>query len=595
MKNYYLCDEMSRLFYIVLSLVTIVACVTACNSRDALDRIDAAEAVVETCPDSAFALLQEVDPERLHGWETPARYALAYTTAQIKCGIRVDDDSLIRVAVDYYRPDSTVEHMRSLYYLARICQNANKLPAATKHYSDAEKIALRLNDHFFLGLIYRGLADVYDATSTSGESVRYSLKSLDNFLSHNDSIYIRYALADLANCYTTIQDYDKSMNVANQALKMSIESNDSACAIYTLNIMASCGMSYKDYAKSRDIYLRIKDSYPNCVNASLWNRLGLCCFYLSETDSCHYYLNKASQAINTRPDSIEYFYNRYQISYLEGNDRDAMQNLEKAVTLQNRITDEIFSQSAAIAQRDYYREDNQKTKQILQTTQQRIIYTSIVLLLVITITVLFIRNRWANKNFKISENARLILELSRKYEIFKENAEHSMQEHLAQIEKSNIQNDILAEYINKSNNAREIILTMFREQIAAVERVSKKILLLSTLPTTNKKLAKIDSVIQDAVADFAPSDETFQNLESVVNSMTDDIMVKIRIDFPKFTERDYRILCCFYAGFSASEVALFLGEDINNVYRLKSRLKKRIAESDSPNKIIFLDKISIKD
>lgn len=595
MKNYYLCDEMSRLFYIAISLITAVVCVTACNSRDILDRIDAAETVVETCPDSALALLQEVDPAQLHGWETPARYALAYTAAQIKCGIHVDDDSLIRVALDYYRPDSTVEHMRALYYLALIYQNANKLPAATKHYSDAEKIAINLNDHFFLGLIYRGLADVYDATSTSDESVRYSLKSLDSFLSHNDSKYIRYAFADLANCYTTIQDYEKSMNAANQALKMSIDSNDSVCAIYTLNIMASCYMSSKDYAKSRDIYLRIKDCYHDYVNASLWSRLGLCCFYLSETDSCRFYMNKASQAISTRHDSIEYFCNRYQISYLEGNDRDAMYNLENAVALQNRITDEVFSQSAAIAQRDYYREDSLKTKQILQTTYQRIIYTAIVLILVISIIVLFIRNRWANKNFKISENARLILELSCKYENFKENAEYSMQEHLAQIEKSNIENDILTENVNKSNNAREIILTMFREQIVAVEQVNKKIQLLSTLPNTNKKLAKIDSVIQEAVADFAPNDETFQNLESVVNSMADDIMVKIRIDFPKLTERDYRILCCFYAGFSASEVALFTGEDINNVYRIKSRLKKRITESDSPNKIIFLDKINIKD
>lgn len=109
---------MYRLFYIVLSLVTIVACVTACTQRDDLDRIDAAEAVVETCPDSALALLQEVDPAQLRGWKTPARYALAYTTAQIKCDIPIDDDSLIRIAVDYYRPDSTVEHMRSLYYLA---------------------------------------------------------------------------------------------------------------------------------------------------------------------------------------------------------------------------------------------------------------------------------------------------------------------------------------------------------------------------------------------------------------------------------------------------------------------------------------------
>lgn len=553
---------MSRLFYIVLSLVTIVACVTACNSRDALDRIDAAEAVVETCPDSAFALLQEVDPERLHGWETPARYALAYTTAQIKCGIRVDDDSLIRVAVDYYRPDSTVEHMRSLYYLARICQNANKLPAATKHYSDAEKIALRLNDHFFLGLIYRGLADVYGATSITEDCKSFSAKSLYHLTQHGDPKFIRYALADLAN----FNYANKAIEFADSALNMAIEAKDTVCITYALSLLGIYSLNENKFSEAVSYFNTINDCYPQFMDAQNWVKLATSHHYLNNEDSCTYYLSKAENCLINSDDSLAFFYEKYSVAFDNDRPKEAMKAIEECQHIQNRLMAKAYIQSAAIAQRDYFKEENVRTRQQLEKSRFIILTLIFSTLFIAIIIFIYIRHTITVKNLRIAENIRMLFELNERFE---------------QLRNGN------TDRLTHVSNAGIETLSLFKDQIALVSKICRQISYQSSIASDKSKTAKIERDTLKLLEENRPTDETFTKFEHIIDSLHDNIISRLRDEIANLTERECRLFCCLVAKFSAPEIALFLGEDINNVYRLKSRLKKRITESDSTYKDSF--------
>jgi hypothetical protein len=68
--------------------------------------LQAVERVMGAHPDSALSLLRKISsPDRLHG-RNRAYYALLLTQAYYKNYLPVTDDSLIRIAADYYASGS---------------------------------------------------------------------------------------------------------------------------------------------------------------------------------------------------------------------------------------------------------------------------------------------------------------------------------------------------------------------------------------------------------------------------------------------------------------------------------------------------------
>ncbi|MFR1288646.1 MAG: hypothetical protein ACLSCF_00810 [Alistipes finegoldii] len=83
-----------------------------------------------------------------------------------------------------------------------------------------------------------------------------------------------------------------------------------------------------------------------------------------------------------------------------------------------------------------------------------------------------------------------------------------------------------------------------------------------------------------------------KELEEIVNTVNDNIIVKLRKQFPKFKPADIDLLCYIYAGFSAQIISVIIGDSVSNVYNRKSRLKARIAASDSAEKDFLFRKCS---
>ena len=82
-----------------------------------------------------------------------------------------------------------------------------------------------------------------------------------------------------------------------------------------------------------------------------------------------------------------------------------------------------------------------------------------------------------------------------------------------------------------------------------------------------------------------------KELEEIVNTVNDNIIVKLRKQFPKFKPADIDLLCYIYAGFSAQIISVIIGDSVSNIYNRKSRLKARIAASDSAEKDFFIQKM----
>ena len=103
--------------YVILAFIVVSIFVSCYQSHN--KKLGLAYALAESNPDSALALLNHINQEKLSEKEM-AKYALVYYMAQDKSGLDVDNDSLIRIAYDWYedhQEDSL--YATSLYYMGK--------------------------------------------------------------------------------------------------------------------------------------------------------------------------------------------------------------------------------------------------------------------------------------------------------------------------------------------------------------------------------------------------------------------------------------------------------------------------------------------
>ena len=109
-----------------LLLLLILGALLACNDpKPVTDALHRAEALMNEHPDSAWAVLNTLSPDEMGQNRTRALYALLYTQAQDKTYRDETNDSLISIAVDYYRhTDDVRRKFLSYYYKGRVQTNA---------------------------------------------------------------------------------------------------------------------------------------------------------------------------------------------------------------------------------------------------------------------------------------------------------------------------------------------------------------------------------------------------------------------------------------------------------------------------------------
>ena len=93
----------------ILSILLLLLAFTACKDPKAVtDVLNRAEAVMNEHPDSALNLLRSLTFDDFQKKSNRARYALLHSQALDKNYIDVTGDSLISVAVEYYKDGNDV-------------------------------------------------------------------------------------------------------------------------------------------------------------------------------------------------------------------------------------------------------------------------------------------------------------------------------------------------------------------------------------------------------------------------------------------------------------------------------------------------------
>lgn len=116
-----------RIVHLINIILLSAALLTtgSCDQRGAAwERLDMAESLMDSKPDSALAVLEGIPASNVKGKEVAARYALLKSMALDKNCIDTTTFDILQPAIDYYIKHGTPdEQLRTYYYQGRIYQN----------------------------------------------------------------------------------------------------------------------------------------------------------------------------------------------------------------------------------------------------------------------------------------------------------------------------------------------------------------------------------------------------------------------------------------------------------------------------------------
>ena len=146
------------------------------------------ETYIQTRPDSALAVLSQIDTSVLHHPKERAQFALLYAIALDKNYIDTTDIEVIRPAVEYYPKHGTAwQKMLTYYYEGRIHFNAKRDAEAILCQMHALDNAMNTAPGRYLGLIYTAMADLSGRSYCWEETASYLTSAQRAFLGVNDS------------------------------------------------------------------------------------------------------------------------------------------------------------------------------------------------------------------------------------------------------------------------------------------------------------------------------------------------------------------------------------------------------------------------
>lgn len=580
----------SRLFIpIVFALVLSLSCDKRIN-----EQLDSIEESLSTAPSAAYESLTSIPPKQLGNKSTRARYALLMSLAMDKNYIDTDNDSLIRVAVQYFeRHGGRKEKMLSMYMLGRVQRNAGNKAGAIVSLLKAKELAEDILDFHYIGLSTRNIAEMYGSCSDEDSELFYYQESVRAFDEEKAPFYAAYSRLGEARVYMAKGLSQKADSLLTFLEKYSRNSDESLLyyvlkdrAInnrYSNNPDARLVISLQEEADNLERNKRETSDYGTLAWA--YEKQGV-------RDSVSHYLSLAENSAHTLLDSVHLCNTRAVIYDSRGDYQSANQQYKKGVELHNRMVFNRENQLLSNAISDYNRQEVARQSDIAGYRLRLLILSvfAIIFLVIILIQVVDMRRR------QIREKNRIIQE--RESRIEEDMAQ--IQEIAEELRASRTGQSEMSQRINGLIQDKIAIVKMCADAYDAVknEKKTKDPYHYLDVDPLQRKAEQMQQFLS-ALDKFRNDDSLFSLLEDSVNASQSNIMTSLRavcskskMEKPQFEEEDFKMLMLFYAGIPDRTIAFLMDMSFASVRTRKTRYKERLLRPDIVNGHYFVQELA---
>ena len=447
-------------------LTVLFLILSSCSARNQADVLDDVESFISEDPERALSVLDSLSSSgELPGHGDKARFALLYSMALDKNYIDSIDDSLINIAVDWYKRHGTAdEKLKAYYYQGRIYQNAGDKESAMESFVKAEAYVEDAEDDVAAGLLYDAMSNIALEIFDDDSVLKFCRKAEYHYRKAGDKNRYAYALLGLAIYYTTEGQYTE-LSLALDTIRMfwndlDIRTKDSYYQL-RLGEFKETGQ-YEKLESGLEEYIR---EFPE----DTINWMSVSEYYLV--------LGKARQALS----SLEIYrnknknYSKEPAYYIhESNAYDSLDLTDSALAAYKNYQELIDSINTVIFGQDtkFLRERYEKDRSIAKSKYERaiIILSAVILLLVLLYIIHTLLGQARKREEEKSQMENDLAEFRRQY-----SALETEKQELERIIAENPPADSMSRKV--LNDRLELLNKFFTAEIssdAAIDRMANK-------------------------------------------------------------------------------------------------------------------------
>ena len=379
----------------ILTILLLLAC-TACDrsARHVTEHLSQAEELIWTTPDSALHILESISTSRHLTGKEQADYALLLSLAQYRCYIPVSSDSLINLAVEYYKDKNDADKKGAAFYVKGcILEEYTKdIPNALLAYKEAKMCIPDMNEKQYVARIYSSLGYINKKSFHFEPAKEYYQKAVQANIDGKDTVAYASNLLNLSTLYYTLHQADSANRCINTLIDIADSLNDLDLQVKIYNNIANRKIFEKNYAEAEKYLIHaIRLSSPHFPDKL---SLGLANLYVytgqkEKADSLFTHLLSCPDLLvrsNSYLDLLNYFLTSHpkERSYLN-----------HYITLTDSIYKENRAEEVGKIQQKY---DNEVLARTNDQLYFRWILTSVVGSLICIIAVTFLQKKWRKAN-----------------------------------------------------------------------------------------------------------------------------------------------------------------------------------------------------
>ena len=563
-------------FVIIFLLMSFL--LVSCDNRQTKSLLQDVETYIQERPDSALRVLRKVDSLTLNTKALRARYSVLFAMALDKNYIDTTALSILEPTVAYYEKfGSPKDKMLSYYYLGRIYSNRKDYPNAVIFYSQALRESSEY-DYYHRGLIYAASADAYNASFNDEEELRNTILAYECFEKIGDKD-LDLSLYKVAQAYHNNERFDVADSL--YSLVYSGKDSTSRLALYAMEDLVSNDLYQEKQDVERDLELLeyVAEHRGNLSLESYYEYAYLLLLAGKESEAENILSQLSNREANGKTMEI-----RYRIAECKGQNEEALALLKSMLSHQNDVVKKKLAQSVFKAQSDYYRLTAEVSEQKSTISNQRSIIILITGLMIIALLYVIFMKR---KSTLIREKDRLtqaVEESERLLETVRNRANE---------EKSEREKDILdlksrnEREQDKIKDLREMYVALYQKRFSEIGKYHDAASSHRLESIKEKAYHDVISSTQALFEEIASGSEGQKKFEARINADLDDIVSKIRSDFPKLKDDDIRFICYLIVGFDTSTISFLMDISKENVRVKKHRLREKLNGYSGPNETLY--------
>jgi len=544
-----------------IGLLFVFALSGSCvEKRDVTDVFDRAERCMDVSPDSALRLLEQIPrPEQLRG-KQQADYALLLTQARDKNYLdSLQSDSLIRIAVDYYKDgDDDVKAGKALFYYGKVAALQGNDMVAMQAYLEALTKLKATKEYKLLGFVheYMGILNMdrklyKDATGNYQDAVRC-------FQQADDTLGVIYVYRDIARIYYAGQQYDSVYSYIDRALSLCGEKRGTANFERVIpSLLQVKGIAKRNEGDLGDAIALLKTAIEAERDKHSMHHysmsLGNIYLSLNEPDEAKkcFSLALSSEKPHTLAGAYHYL---YLLAKKQKKHAEALCFKEKSDSLLAIARDAKQTSKILTLQREYEREKLILEKLQVEREKQVQLYwgLSVVLFIILLCLVLYflLRKKYEELFRKdieiIDKNECMIKRYVYELGVLKQKSDETAEAHREKIGELS-QKIVLLESENKA----------IRENVCVngtyiLEQLKKKKLLVKNMTKQEK-----------------------EQLLEYMDLIYGNLISRLKTEF-KLTSGNLMLIALLKAGFTSNELMFVFDCELNSIFTKKRRLKESL-------------------